>query len=146
KDVVAGSGSFLGSFEIQMVRIVGYGLADVRLSLNPHGRIVDFLDVVQFVVPDRDVRRLVLALENVSKFHFDCVAATGSDSSLRADSNDQPVIEFGSTLCNSSNYIFSEISRQPFVDCCDLRSTSLTLVDGHWSNFKKRSSEKVLDT
>src|SRR5690606_7776681 len=117
KDVVAGSGSFLGSFDIQMVRIVGYGLADVRLSLNPHGRIVDFLDVVQFVVPDRDVRRLVLALENVSKFHFDCVAGTVSDSSLRADSNDQPVIKFGSTLFNSSNYIFSEISRQPFVDC-----------------------------
>ena len=42
----------LRSLDIQLIGLVGHGLSDVGLCLDPHLGIVDFFNIIQLVVPD----------------------------------------------------------------------------------------------
>src|SRR3954452_8040033 len=79
ENVIARSRSFLGPFDVQLVSFVGDGLPQVWISLQPHSWIIDFLQLIQLVMPDRDVGSVVLTLEDVLELHFDRVAGTVSD-------------------------------------------------------------------
>src|SRR5688572_683428 len=99
-----------------MVDIVGDCQPKIGTSLDPSFWIVHFLDVIESVVPDRNVWSLVITLEDGCQFHFDSVARTVSNCTFRADRYDQKVLKFGGALLYSTNDVFSGVARQPFVD------------------------------
>ena len=145
KDVVTVCRCFLGSFDFLMVGLVGYCLPEVRLGFDPHGWVVDLLDLIQLVVEDRDMWSDVVALEDVHQFHFDGIAGTVTDGAFRAHGHDQIVREFGRSLLDRADDVLSEVSGQPLVNRIDLGSKALKLVDRHRPDFEQRTGQEVLD-
>src|SRR5687768_1473051 len=97
-------------------------------------------------MPDRNMRSFILSLKNRSKFHFDGIARSVSDRTLRADCNDQIVVHLRRALFNCTDNILSNVTRQPFVDSRHLWPKTLKLVDRHRPNLEKRTGKKVLYT
>ena len=96
-------------------------------------------------MPDRDVWSIVLSTKDLSQLHFDRIARPVTDSTFRAERDDQVVFVFGRTLFQSTNDIFSDVSGQPFVYRRDLRSIALKFCDGHRQDFENGSCQEVLD-
>ena len=87
----------------------------------------------------------IIPFQNVHQFHFDCITGTVTDSTLRTDCNDKVVVDFRCALFDCSDYIFSNVARKPLVNCSHFQLKPLKFIDSHWTNFKKRSSEKVFN-
>src|SRR5688572_6421243 len=85
QNVVSRSRSFLSSLYNQMIDIIGNGLAEIRISLQPRGWIGHFLEIIKLVMPDRNVRSFVFTLKNRCKLEFDRVTRTISYRSFRTD-------------------------------------------------------------
>ena len=77
----------------------------------------------------------VVTLEDVHQLHFDCVAASVSNSTFRADSQDKVIVEFRCTLLYRADDVLANVTREPLVDGGNLTSKALELVDAHWSYF-----------
>ena len=130
----------LGGVQLRCLHILRIGLVadrdpQVRVCLDPHAGIVDFLDVVQLVPPDAPVRsnqavRIVrITLENVLQFVTDRIPDPVPDSSLGTCQHDQVVAGFGSARFDSHYGILPHVGRPEFVDRVVLRPVSLELVD-----------------
>src|ERR1044072_999131 len=116
KNVVSSSRRLFGTFNIELVGFIGDRLPEVGICFQPHFRRSDFLDLIQLVMPNGDVGRLVLAFENIGQLHLDGVTATVSNSAFGTDGHNQVVVKFRSALLYSTNHLLSEITRKPLVD------------------------------
>ena len=58
QNIVACGRSFLSSLNLQLIGLVSDCLSQIRIGLQPHGRVGHFLELVQLVVPDRDMGRV----------------------------------------------------------------------------------------
>ena len=146
ENIVSCSRSFFSSFYIQLISFITHRLAKIRISLDPHFWITNFIDGIQFIPPDRHMRIDVITLEDVHQLHFDCIAASITNSTLRANSYNDVIVNFRSTLLDCTDNIFSNVARKPFVHSCNFDLQTLKLVDAHRSDFKQRTGQEILYT
>ena len=146
QNIVSSGWRFLCSFDVELVRFIANGLAEVRISLKPHVWVADFADVVELVIPNRDVRVDVFAFENIHQLHLNGIARTIADRTFRTDGHDQVIILLGSALLDGTNDILANIAGKPFVDRGNLGTQTLKLVDAHGPDLKQRAGKKVFNT
>ena len=102
-------------------------------------------NIVELVVPDRGVRIIVLALQDLHELHFDVVADTVSYGAFGARRDDEPILDLRGALFDRADDVLPGIPRKPFVDGVDFGSKALKLIDGHRSHLKQGIRHKVLD-
>src|SRR4029079_3656051 len=146
QDVVTRSGCFLCTFHIQMIGLVRDSESEIGLRLDPSAGIVDFLDLIQLVMPDGNMRSLVLTLEDVGELHLDGVTGPVSDSTFRTCGNDQVIVQFGRTLFDRTDHVLANIAGQPLVNSANLRAKTLQLIDGHGANLEAGPCKEILDS
>ena len=115
KNVISCSRSFFCSFYIQLVGFITYCLPKIRVCLEPHFRITNFVNGIQLIPPNGYMGIDVISLKYVHQLHFDCIAASITNSTLRADRNNDVVVYLRCTLFNSADNILSDVAGKPFV-------------------------------
>ena len=120
KNIVSGSWSFFSSFNIKLISFIAYGFSKIRISLEPHFRVSDFVNGVKLVPPNRNVGIDVVTLKDVHQLHFDGVAASVTNRTFRTDCNDDVVIHLGCTLLNCTDNILSNVTGKPLINSRDL--------------------------
>ena len=146
QNIVSGSGSLFGSFNIELVGLVCYRLSEVGIGLKPHLGVGYLVNGIEFVPPNRYVGIVVVSLKDAHQLHFDCVAASVTNSTLRRGCDDEIVVNLGCTLFDGTYYILSNVSREPLINGSDFTSQTLKLIDAHWSDFKQGASKEVLNS
>ena len=91
--------------------------ADVGLRLDPHVGIANLFDVVELVVPDRNVRSSHLAAENLCELHLLRIAGAVSHRTLRRDGDNAVLFVFRSALFERTDHVLADIAGEPFVNC-----------------------------
>ena len=93
QNVIAGGGSLLGAFDVELIGFIGNRLPKIGICLDPHVRIGDFLDIVKPIIEYGDMRIDVFSFENVHQLHFDGIADRVSDGALGRGGHDEIVVQ-----------------------------------------------------
>ena len=120
KDIVSGSWSFFSSFNIKLISFIAYSFSEIRISLEPHFRVSDFINGIKLIPPNGNMGIDVVTLKDVHQLHFDSVAASVTNRTFRADCNNDIVIHLGCTLLNSTDNVLSNVTGKPLINGCDL--------------------------
>src|SRR3954464_5107026 len=96
-------------------------------------------------MPDRNMGRRVIALQNLLQLHFDGVARAVSDSSFRTDSKNKVLVLLRRALLDGAYNILANITGQPLVDRRDLRPEPLQLRNGHRTDLENRARQEVFN-
>ena len=65
QNIVSGCRRFLCSFNIELICFISYCLIKIWVSLKPHFGLTNFVHTIKFIPPNRDMRILVFAFENL---------------------------------------------------------------------------------
>ena len=68
------------------------------------------------MVPDRDTRVVVVALEDLVEFHFDRITRAVTNRAFGGHCDDGVLVHLRSTLLNGSDDVLSNVSREPLVN------------------------------
>ena len=129
ENIVSCGGSLLGAFDVKLIGLIGNRLSKIRIRLDPHVRISDFLGIVKPIIEYGDMRIDVFPFENVHQLHLDGVADRISDRSLGRGGHDEIIVKLRSTLFDGADHILTNIAGQPFVNGRYLGTKTLELVD-----------------
>ena len=92
------------------------------------------------------MRGYVFTLQDFEQLHFHGVAYRIADGSLRGDCQNDWVVNLRGSLLECANHIFSNVSREPFINCANLRAQALEFIDRHGADFKQGARQEVFNT
>ena len=115
QNIIPCTGRVFRALHIQLISLIAHSLPEVRVRLQPHFRLAYFVDRVQLVIEDGDMRVDILALQDLHQLHFDGVAAAVSDSTLRACRHDEIIFVLGCALLDGADGVFPDVAGEPFV-------------------------------
>ena len=145
--IVAGGGGRFCPVNVLLVGLVGHGLSQIGVCLDPHVRIGDLFHGVQLVPPDGYVLLgRADTLKNVHQLHFDGIARSVSDRALGAGGDDQVVVQLGCALLNGTDDILPGVRRRkPLIHRGHFAAESLELVHRHGTDLHQGAGDEVLD-